>query len=566
MNCFSRRICFLVTIFCFLQNNSSFSAENTAALLLQQLAENTTFFHKDSLARLALSKAMEANDPQLIIQANHAIAENLSSEGFHEEAVGYYQEVYRQALLLDQMTKAIKAKINESESELESGNFEAAIKTGLEAVELSKENNHVDLIVAAYGNLAECYRIYDQLDLAFENNQKALSYALRAESEEAWSRIYNNIGATLGEMGRNQEAIDTLKKALSLLNDTSIYPKAKFTSNIGYCYRNMGNYEKALEYHRKALFLKKRGKMAKTLGYSLGAIGRAHQGLGNLDSAIYYIQQELEEAKKFNSKYEQSDAYGHLSDAYAAANNFEKAYEYRMLARALDLELYDKEAEFKGVLYQRKYNLAKKEQEIEQLEAEKQLQQSKQRNRFILLLSLLIITALLAVVFRISSARKTQEKKLMELQLKATKEEQARDREALRNYTHDLMQRNKSIRYLSEQLIEKEQELEALRNAKSDELEKLSEIKILTEEDWRKFKLLFERVYPHFFDKINTLPYAFTRGEKRLMALIRLDMNNNEAGDTLGISSESVSKSKFRLKKKLKISDNQSIEDFVFQL
>lgn len=126
-----------------------------------------------------------------------------------------------------------------------------------------------------------------------------------------------------------------------------------------------------------------------------------------------------------------------------------------------------------------------------------------------------------------------------------------KNQDDLESFAQDLQEKNKSIRTLNEVILSQETKLKELASNYDENKSQLTESKILTDEDWTKFKTLFERVYPDFFEKLNKMDKNFTKGEKRIMSLIKLNMNNKEAADTLGISSESVSKSKSRLKKKL---------------
>ncbi|MBL4710476.1 MAG: hypothetical protein JKY48_18755 [Flavobacteriales bacterium] len=117
---------------------------------------------------------------------------------------------------------------------------------------------------------------------------------------------------------------------------------------------------------------------------------------------------------------------------------------------------------------------------------------------------------------------------------------------------------------MNNQLILKENEIKQLQNSKNEKLEELNEIRILTEKDWTRFKSLFDKVHPQFFRKLNANSLNFTKGEKRLLALTRLDMENPQIADALGISSESVSKSRFRLKKKLEEHAFNSVEELAY--
>lgn len=96
-----------------------------------------------------------------------------------------------------------------------------------------------------------------------------------------------------------------------------------------------------------------------------------------------------------------------------------------------------------------------------------------------------------------------------------------------------------------------------------DHLSSLTGFRLLTDEDWEQFKILFEKVYKGFFVKLKNSNWNLTVGETRLLALIKLKLETREIANMLGISPESVKKSKHHLRKKLSIDPQDSLENLV---
>lgn len=88
-------------------------------------------------------------------------------------------------------------------------------------------------------------------------------------------------------------------------------------------------------------------------------------------------------------------------------------------------------------------------------------------------------------------------------------------------------------------------------------------MKILTDTDWRRFRDHFETVFPNYTRQLQVDFPALTSAEIRLFMLIKLGFGNNEIAGTLGISQESVYKSRFRLRKKLGCSKDLGLDEFV---
>jgi DNA-binding CsgD family transcriptional regulator len=72
------------------------------------------------------------------------------------------------------------------------------------------------------------------------------------------------------------------------------------------------------------------------------------------------------------------------------------------------------------------------------------------------------------------------------------------------------------------------------------------------EKDWVTFMVEFELIYSRFFIELKKVSSSdFTSGERRLLAMIKLGLTNQEVADHIFISTDSVKKSKNRLFKKI---------------
>ena len=82
---------------------------------------------------------------------------------------------------------------------------------------------------------------------------------------------------------------------------------------------------------------------------------------------------------------------------------------------------------------------------------------------------------------------------------------------------------------------------------KDIEIEKMSELlsaKLVTDESWTEFKKKFDAVYPDFITKITMNFGKLTPTETRLACLIKLQISNKDIASMLGISTDSVLKSR----------------------
>jgi DNA-binding CsgD family transcriptional regulator len=83
---------------------------------------------------------------------------------------------------------------------------------------------------------------------------------------------------------------------------------------------------------------------------------------------------------------------------------------------------------------------------------------------------------------------------------------------------------------------------------------------ILTDSDWEKFKAQFELHYPNFYIRLHEKLPHLTPSEIRLVTLLKLQLNTRAMAAILGISPQSIIKTRYRLKKKLNLHRDKKLD------
>lgn len=83
---------------------------------------------------------------------------------------------------------------------------------------------------------------------------------------------------------------------------------------------------------------------------------------------------------------------------------------------------------------------------------------------------------------------------------------------------------------------------------------------------WEAFKLQFEEVHPRFFQDLKLHCANLTAQDLKISAYLKLRLDNKEIASLLNITTASVRKSTYRLKKKLALDEDASIRDFIHQI
>lgn len=91
----------------------------------------------------------------------------------------------------------------------------------------------------------------------------------------------------------------------------------------------------------------------------------------------------------------------------------------------------------------------------------------------------------------------------------------------------------------------------------------INELNLHTQKDWEEFRILFNSSYPERSEWVQEKFPGLTVSEQRVLFLKMLGCLTHDLSRILAISPESVRKSKYRLKQKLGLGYNQSIEEFI---
>ena len=144
-------------------------------------------------------------------------------------------------------------------------------------------------------------------------------------------------------------------------------------------------------------------------------------------------------------------------------------------------------------------------------------------------------------------------KKIQEL----AQQELAASREQLRLFTATLQEKSRQIEWLESNIDVGQQ---------NETLEQLRRNTILTEDEWSRFRSLFEKAHPGFFTRAQLKLPGLTTGELRFVALVKLSFTTREMAATLGISPVSVRSIRSRLLKKLNLPESENFGQMISAL
>lgn len=195
-----------------------------------------------------------------------------------------------------------------------------------------------------------------------------------------------------------------------------------------------------------------------------------------------------------------------------------------------------------------RYEADKRIAELNKVKAREKVQSVEIKAGVVVLILLVVISLLLNNRQRLAGKK---DKELLLAEKKIVDEELRHADIALRGFTENLRQKNLLIEEFKTEIEQLNKRTTGNDNA--GQLEKLLQAHIMTDQNWNDFKKLFSKVYPGFFINISKQYPHLSTTDTRLLALIKLGLNNAEMANMLGITVEGIKKAKQRLRKKIDI-------------
>lgn len=198
-----------------------------------------------------------------------------------------------------------------------------------------------------------------------------------------------------------------------------------------------------------------------------------------------------------------------------------------------------------------------------------ELETARKRQVFLrnFMLVFLFLTALIIVQFlQRRVLRRNKELEVASLNEQIARHDLEIARGDLERFTTSIKEKNDLIGAIREEM----NLLKILETHKLDErterIHALLHHPILTEEDWEDFRLMFEKVYPAFFIRLKEKMPDLTPADIRLLALTKLQLSSREMASLLGISVESIKKSRQRLRKRNHLPEEGDLDEVVVDL
>lgn len=454
------------------------------------------------------------------------------------------------------------------------GDFVGANKTHLRALSVYESLKDSAGIFATMREIASANYRQNNFKKAEEYLSKCLEYYKSQSSNIALASTY----LTLGEMYHIQGDISQFRYYNLLALKT--FEDEKYAEGIAQTYNNMavsemtaGNFQGAKTWLLKSKALTDSTGDSLQTPIQLYNIGVCEIETGNLAEGKVLLLKSLalNAARKMQGEITVR-SYARLASVAELSGDYKSAAEYLKAKQSVSDSLYSIENKKDIEEIQIKYETQKKENELQALKLAE-----KQKESWIWILSIglvsLVLLSLLTGMLLFTRSKRREEKlkleeELRDAELARVQQELDFHKKQLVDYVDTLREKTQQIKSLEENLSTQSSpeilaEIIETDHEANESIDSLFGFKILTEEDWMRFKKYFDNVYPGLIQRLRETHPDTTAAEQRLFMLLRLNSDSREIAEMLGISMDSVRKTKYRLKKKLGLKEEENLDDFV---
>jgi len=438
--------------------------------------------------------------------------------------------------------------------------------------------NAKQLLASNWSDIGELNIFNKQHNLAKIYFNKALHSFRTAGDKNGEASVLGNIGHLFEKVANYDSAFVYQKRALSIYKEVANKNgEAKIHENLGSIYEDLAKYDSAFYHFEKASDLYRETKDNYGLIVVLNNMGDIFRKTNRFPESIKLTQSAYQMAEKLGDVYQMAATTKDLSKTYALSNQLDSAYFYAERSRKLVLELYSVDGARHTAFFQALYDMNQKAEEIEKLQVTKKINLIMLWGTIVVLVLLIVLSYVLysrqkiKIKNQITESRKQEaERELTEIALKnqlledkQLKQELTLKQKELTSHTLNLIRNNQFLEELRDELKG------MVKDERRDQKRQMQQLVLQINENitqgvhWKEFMGTFERVHHSFFEKLIQRFPDLTAADMRLIALLKINLNNADIAVLLGISQDSLRVARHRLRKKMKLEQGEDLAGYL---
>ncbi|MBT8185171.1 MAG: tetratricopeptide repeat protein, partial [Eudoraea sp.] len=369
------------------------------------------------------------------------------------------------------------------------------------------------------------------------------------------------IGNVYYQLGKLDSALIYFERSLKLSKEHGISEtEGNALSSIGMVYSDQGEFQKALTFLNGGLKIHADNNFKANLLETQNAIGKVYLRINQEAKALPYLNNTIESATGNGPINALKEAHLLRGKAFQEIGNIANALEDQKKFQLLNDSIFNTTKSQQIEELRTIYEAEKKEQQIAFQEKEITVleQQASISNLQKILLGAGLLLALLGLyALRQKMKHNKLERQRVEAELDFKKKE-------LTTHALHLAKKNEVLEGLKQKAKE-------LKTAEGDQkgyqqLIRTIDFDLQDDNNWKNFAKYFEEVHKDFNGNVKRKYPDVTSNELRLLALLKMNLTSKEIANILNISQEGIKKARYRLRKKLDISTEESLQDLVMTL
>ncbi|MEZ4971877.1 MAG: tetratricopeptide repeat protein [Cyclobacteriaceae bacterium] len=503
------------------------------------------------------------------------ISHDLRSE--YVQAIDAYKKAMPIALQLNEPAQTASVQNVLGVAYYHLSQYNVALEYFLDALKLTEKTGKPRYLANIYTNIGLVYHDQNDLDKALDYYEKALVYGEQAYDLRMMGRVSNNIGIILNTKGLYDGARIYYEQSLNYKSKVNDEIGASATQqNLAVVYKNLGNLGKANE------LLQQSRKTKEEAGDLMGLIQVFDTQIGiwisqkKFAEAMDLLKKSEEILEQINSKEPYINLFHRYKEYYYARGQYDISEQWQEKKDSIREVLFNETKSNQLATLQSVYELDKKETEIKLLQNERDNQALQRDIVLILLIGGVIVVIIIGVWFyqrqrqqkaMFAAQQKLHDAEIQNAQLRESelkRELEYKNRE-LTSYTINFVQKGQLFEELKENIASLMNSSESDVAMKLNPLKKVVDSNYQIDKEWDDFKLRFEEVHAGFFEQLKAEYPELSNSDLRLCSLLRLNMTMKESAKILGISTDSVKTSRYRLRKKLNLDRDENLTDFIMR-
>lgn len=216
-------------------------------------------------------------------------------------------------------------------------------------------------MIKSFHKQAKRYKLIGEWEKAKEIIQEGINSKIASEEKAKLKVILSNILLRQAVFDKAKELLESAEEVAKAVNDKKllgdIYYNYGELAYINCFLREIGDYQQALEIHKKALVIREEINDQKGITHSLSRIGVMHERLGDIETGLKFHRKALKIVKEINYSLGGERPLIHLGADEERQGNFQKALEYYQEAMKVKDDFVDEEGQafrlmnIGGVLY-----------------------------------------------------------------------------------------------------------------------------------------------------------------------------------------------------------------------